>query len=190
VSFKERTKMKTAQTGNERKTLIDESEISLVLDTYDDIFSDFDPRTYDNRVLSFDFLMEAKRAAREKVSGLELKFMMPAALCDKDKETLIIKRLHSHFHKHMQLLQKERSTKVRNGILIALLGFFLTACAAVLSHYYNSLNAAILLVLLEPAGWFSIWNGLDMVFQGSKTTNEDYNFYQKMATAEIVFNYY
>ncbi|OGF44228.1 MAG: hypothetical protein A2452_05475 [Candidatus Firestonebacteria bacterium RIFOXYC2_FULL_39_67] len=179
------------QTVDKRNKLVDESEISLVLDTYDDIFSDFDPRPYDHRVLSFDFLIEAKRAAREKVSGLELKFMLPENLCDKEKELLIRKRLHDHFHKHMQILKKERSTKVGNGILFALLGFFLTACAAVMSYYnQNSLNAAVMLVLLEPAGWFSIWNGLDMVFQGSKATNEDYAFYRKMATAEITFNYY
>ncbi|MFH1073906.1 MAG: hypothetical protein V1752_02355 [Candidatus Firestonebacteria bacterium] len=183
--------MKLGKEVDKRNKLIDESEISLVLDTYDDIFSDFDPRPYDHRVLSFDFLIEAKRAAREKVSGLELKFMLPESLCDKNKEVLIKKRLHEHFHRHMQLLKKERSTKVRNGILISVLGFFLTACAAVMSYYYkDSLNAAVMLVLLEPAGWFSIWNGLDMVFQGSKATNEDYAFYLKMATAEITFNCY
>jgi hypothetical protein len=181
----------TAHAEDNRNKLLDESEISLVLDTYDDIFSDFDPRSYENRVLSFDFLLEAKRAAREKVSGLELEFMMPEKLCDKEKETLIKKRLHDHFHKHMRLLKKERSTKVGNGILIAVMGFFLTACAAIISYYYkDSLNAAVMLVLLEPAGWFSIWNGLDMVFQGSKASSEDYAFYRKMATAEITFKYY
>ena len=183
--------MKPEQSVDKRNKLVDESEISLVLDTYDDIFSDFDPRPYDHRVLSFDFLIEAKRAAREKVTGLELKFMLPENLLDKEKEALIKKRLHDHFHKHMQLLKKERGTKVGNGILIAVLGFILTAGAAMISyHLKDSLNAAVMLVILEPAGWFSIWNGLDMVFQGSKATNEDYAFYKKMATAEITFNYY
>jgi len=183
--------MKTDMTNDKLNKLVDESEISLVLDTYDCIFSDFDPRPYDHRVLSFDFLIEAKRAAREKVSGLELKFLMPEKLCDKEKEAIIKKRLHNHFHKHMQMLKKEKSTKVGHGVLIAVLGFFLTAGAAVISYYNkNSLNATVMLVLLEPAGWFSIWNGLDMVFQASKATREDYDFYRKMATAEIVFNYY
>lgn len=48
------------------KEIIDKAEISLVLDTYDDIFSDFDPRPYGERALSSDFLDEAKKAARDK----------------------------------------------------------------------------------------------------------------------------
>ncbi|MBI2151367.1 hypothetical protein HYU21_01420, partial [Candidatus Woesearchaeota archaeon] len=33
-----------------------EGNISLVLDSYDDIFSDFDPRDYSEKALSEDFL--------------------------------------------------------------------------------------------------------------------------------------
>ncbi len=179
------------QPAEKRNRLVDESEISLVLDTYDDIFSDFDPRTYDLRVLSFDFLLEAKRAAREKVSGLSLRFMIPEALRDHSKEQLIIKRLHAHFEKHARLLKKERKVIYRKGVLITILGLLLTAGAAGARFYFkDSMLAAVALVILEPAGWFSIWNGLDLVFQGGKSQKEEYKFYCKMSSAEIIFNGY
>ena len=40
--------------------------ISLILESYTDIFSDFDPRPYDQRTLSDDFLLECKKAVRRK----------------------------------------------------------------------------------------------------------------------------
>jgi hypothetical protein len=41
----------------------------MTLDSYDDIFSDFDPRTFDVREISHDFLDECKRRIRETYSG-------------------------------------------------------------------------------------------------------------------------
>lgn len=45
------------------------SEISLMINDYQDIFSSFDPRPYAERALSVDFLDEAKRASAEKEFG-------------------------------------------------------------------------------------------------------------------------
>ena len=44
----------------------------LDLNSYDGLFSDFDPRPTEQRALSDDFLLEVKRAARDKEIGLEL----------------------------------------------------------------------------------------------------------------------
>ena len=61
---------KEVQTTLEQTALLKKSEISLSLDNYDDIFSDFDPRPFSQRALSDDFLIEAKKASRDKVSGI------------------------------------------------------------------------------------------------------------------------
>ena len=76
-------------------------------------------------------------------------------------------------------------------MLITILGLLLTAGAAGARFYFkDSMLAAVALVILEPAGWFSIWNGLDLVFQGGKSQKEEYKFYCKMSSAEIIFNGY
>ena len=63
-----------------KKKLLQLSEISLIIDTYDDIFSDFDPRPYSQRALSDDFLLEARKASKDKVSGtFELNFLVYCA---------------------------------------------------------------------------------------------------------------
>ena len=53
--------------------------VSLSLNGYNDLFSYFDPRTYSQRTLSDDFLVEAKHALRDRnQAGLELNLLVPA----------------------------------------------------------------------------------------------------------------
>ena len=54
----------------EREVSLREGNISLILDSYNDMFSDFDPRSFSERALSDDFLSECKRAARDKDIGI------------------------------------------------------------------------------------------------------------------------
>src|SRR4051812_10842504 len=80
--------------------LLSKSELSIWLDNYDDIFSSFDSRPVAERTLSDDFITEARKMAREKVSGhIELKLLMPAKARHKATEEAIIKSLHERFRR-------------------------------------------------------------------------------------------
>ena len=174
-----------------REKLLDASEISLVLDTYDDIFSDFDPRPYDHRSLSQDFLSETKHAARDKISGLELKFLIPRAQQDSGKEELIELRLREHFEKHEHMIRQEIAANRFRGTVLALIGTLITIAAAGLGYFFKQYIAAeIAVVVLEPAGWFTIWNGLDMSVFAARGKGADLAFYGKMQDAEITFETY
>ena len=70
-----------------------EGNISLVLDSYNDIFSDFDPRDYSEKALSEDFLSECKRAARDKENHIELRLLIPIKKRNSTHENKIRKRL-------------------------------------------------------------------------------------------------
>jgi hypothetical protein len=108
-----------------KEQLLKISEISLWLDTYDDIFSDFDPRPFSQRSLSVDFLDELKRASRDKVSGqIELKFLIPDKQRIVETELQIRKRLREHFKKHHSQLIEDKKKISKNGFLIASFGFF------------------------------------------------------------------
>ena len=174
---------------DERTHLLQMSEISLWLDTYDDIFSDFDPRPYSQRALSDDFLSEAKKASKEKTSGrIGLIFLIPSEKRNTELEGVIRRRLHEHFRKHYSLLEEEVKKVRTNGVLTALAGFFFMLVAS-----YASLKRAdsfffnVLLVLIEPAGWFITWFGLDQVFYTSNQKKPDVEFYGKMAKCDIEF---
>lgn len=175
----------------ENKQALREGNISLILDTYDDIFSDFDPRPYSNRALSDDFLIECKRAARDKAEnqGIELRLLIPKTKRNKNEETKIKKRLKDHFTKHAHQKQREVKTERRNGAIWFLIGTALIISATLL-YTRGGFMSNLLVIMLEPAGWFTVWTGLEKIFINFKEKHPDFEFYQKMSKVEITFNDY
>ena len=175
----------------EEKKLLRMSNISLMLDGYDDIFSDFDPRNYSERSLSVDFLHEAERASHDKkIGAVELNLMIPSKWRDIKKESIIKKRLRRHFKKHFQRLQKERAHIIRNGVLFVVLGMICMLIAVFISHKtrnYSSIFSSFLIVLFEPAGWFLFWEGLNHTLFESKKFKPELEFYGKMHGTHIGF---
>jgi len=172
------------------KRLLELSEISLSLDTYDDIFSDFDPRDYSKRGLSEDFISEIKKASMEKpYGGIEVRLMLPKDKRNEEQEKVIRERLKSHFSRHAKQLEGEASRIVRNGIFFIVLGMLLMFTATVLAFSYGdqSLLVQFLIVLTEPAGWFLFWEGSNIVLFESKKIKPDVEFYEKLSKSEIEF---
>ena len=174
---------------DETTRLMKLSEISLWLDTYDDIFSDFDPRPYSERALSDDFLSEAKKASKEKTSGrIELRFIVPGEQRNNDLEVIIRKRLHEHFRKHAVQLEEEAKMLQRRGVITAAFGFLLMMLASYVSwRKSDSFIYSMLMTVLEPSGWFITWFGLDQLFYTSNQKKPDLEFYMKMAKCDIEF---
>ncbi len=169
------------------KAVLGRSQVSLWIDTYDDIFSDFDPRPYAQRCLSDDFLIEAKKVVRERREGrLELRFLVPQAIRSPATEATIRKRLRDHFTKHARRLSAERKKRVAGGILTACAGFAIIAVAAGIPEGEDFLHR-LTGVILEPSGWFTMWFGFDTVFYGTREIAADAAFYLRMVEAEILF---
>jgi len=182
--------MKERLGKEEKQKLLRMSEISLMLDDYDDIFSDFDPRPYSERSLSVDFLDEAKRASRDKDDiGIELSFLIPKYKRNTAEEALIKKRLHEHFRKNHHRLEKEKKEVVNKGILFTVMGIIVMFVASLILFKESGKNLLIsfLIILLEPAGWFLFWEGLGQVIFEAKKKKPELEFYEKMLKCEIHF---
>ncbi len=182
-----------ASTKTNITELLNKSEISLWLDDYNDIFSDFDPRPYAHRALSQDLLDEAKRATREAPSGIELRFLIPNTQRNLQHEFMIKKRLREHFKKHAAQLDDDYRQMRKKGVILTVIGMLLLTAATFMymnngNHWWN----AFLVVLFEPAGWFTIWIGLEKAFAVYESKEHKFNrqFYQKMAKAEFKFEGY
>jgi hypothetical protein len=186
-------KKEEASTKTNVTELLNKSEISLWLDNYNDIFSDFDPRPYAHRALSQDLLDEAKRATREAPSGIELRFLIPNTQRNLQHEFMIKKRLREHFKKHAAQLEDDYKQMRKKGVILTVIGMILLAAATFL--YMNNNNQwwnAFLVVLFEPAGWFTVWIGLEKAFAVYESKEHKFNrqFYQKMTKAEFKFEGY
>jgi hypothetical protein len=175
----------------EKKKMITMFEVSLILDTYEDLFSDFDPRPFSQRALSFDFLSEMQRATREDVNGVvELKLMIPEALRNSSEENLIKKRLKEHFRKHHEQGDREVLEMRISGLKFVVVGFLVALFGGVVLNFVVGETGfwhSSVLYLLEPAAWFTIWTGLEKIFTAWTENKDEIDFYKKMASAEIVF---
>ena len=172
-----------------KKSLLKLAEISILLDSYDSIFSDFDPSPYSERTLSDDFIMQSKKLSRNK-SGkkIALNLLLPKNKRNDVDEKIIIKRLHTYFKSvHQELTHEVKKINIR-GLYLTVTGFILMMAASYISYLNTQkFHIHLLLVLFEPAGWFLLWVGLDHLVYSSKETKKDLSFYSKMTKSEIEF---
>ena len=175
------------------RELLAQSEVSLLMNGYNDIFSSFDPRPYSQRALSVDFLDEARRATRELgEGGFQLRILMPVAQRRVEKELVIKKRLKEHFKKHADKLEHEKRKILMQGFYFIVIGIiFMFIASFILFHYtQRNLMKEFLVVLLQPGGWFLFWEGLNLMIFESRRIKPDLEFYRKMIRAEITFSHY
>ncbi|HEV7229899.1 MAG TPA: hypothetical protein VGO45_01140, partial [Bacteroidia bacterium] len=105
-----------------------------------------------------------------------------------EQEATIIKRMHSFFKKNHSHVHQQIVTGKRKGFLIAFSGIVLLLGASYISYlkFVNfMMHAAV--VVLEPAGWYLIWSGIESTMDSWKKRRPDFSFYHKMAKSRIVF---
>jgi hypothetical protein len=163
--------------------------IDIWLDCYDDIFSDFDSRPYTERRLSDDFVAEVNKLAGESdLPAEELKLLLPEGERDAETESIIGKRLHSYFkdHNNKEIVDKRKATIRACVMLVA--GFALMIGAAyTVKNRSESFLHNFLFVILEPGGWFLVWNGFDELIFSSRKRQQAVGFYTKVARSKIMF---
>ncbi|HYG52289.1 MAG TPA: hypothetical protein VD905_15365, partial [Flavobacteriales bacterium] len=109
-------------------------DISIWLDSYNDIFSDFDPRPYSQRTLSDDFLTQVRKVSHESEEKVnKLKLLLPADKREDKKEAVIAKRIHQHFKKHLHEHKKKYGATIRKGIFFTVGGMLLMLVASYIS---------------------------------------------------------
>jgi len=175
--------------GNINKEIPDIFEISIWLDSYNDIFSDFDSRPLSERTVSDDFLTEVRKVCDEKSRNkIHLKLSVPENQRNTDDEKVIIKRLHLYFRNSHHLIKNKVKQKNIRGLYFIITGTLLMLCASYISFLKpEKFYIHTLLILFEPAGWFFLWTGLEHLIYSSKSKKADLIYYNKMSEALIRF---
>lgn len=172
------------------KPVVDLRDVSIALDRYGDIFSDFDPRPFSSRELSEDFLKELERRILTDVKGnFEIRFYLPKALRSEEAEATLVKRLKAYFRlKGRDFEKQERSIK-NSGVYFILTGIAALFIFAFLVPYLGAGPLPTLLeILLVPVGWFFTWEGLGKLLLGERNkVMKQLDFYQKLSKANFIF---
>jgi hypothetical protein len=167
-----------------------EGNISLILDSYNDIFSSFDPRSYSEKALSDDFLVECKRASLERSEPIVLRLLIPKNKRNFQEESKIKFRLKNHFYKHYLEKKKEINKLKLNGALFIFFGLLMMFVAYLTYSNFlfsDEILKNILLVITEPAGWFFFWIGGEKFVYRVSEIYPKYEFYHKMISSKVQF---
>ncbi len=170
----------------------DLKEIGIVIDTWDDIFSDFDPRPLEERTVSEDFLDELRKRYKETRFGEYLiTIYAPLSLKDEASEKIVSQRLKKHF-RHKFLQKKKVITVIRlRGLIFVIIGIgslsFLTL--ATYFRFLSELAIQISAIILMPLGWFGIWEGLSKLIDTSPAVIQDEKLFEKLSKAKFSFQY-
>lgn len=143
----------------EKKRKLGASEIGFLIDDYDYIFSDFDPRPFSSRALSDDFLLEARKASKDKKpENIKLRFLIPKKNRRLKDEEIIKKRLRAHFEKHEEQSKWDYQKMLRQGLFYLIFGMLIMFAAAFVLFKFPGQNFVenFFVLMLEPAGWFFV----------------------------------
>ena len=78
--------------------------------------------------------------------------------------------------------------RINEGMAFIISGIILMMVATyTLFKLHETLFTSFIVILLEPAGWFLFWEGMNQVIFGPKKVKADLDFYGKMAKCMIRF---
>ena len=163
--------------------------MNLWLDSYDDIFSDFDSRHFMKRRISEDFLHELHieiKYMEQYASDMVL--LLPGQQRNEEAEEIIKTSLSNFFTIQFNFHRDTCRKKRNNGILLLSIGIIIMVLNSWLSFYWSATFPALgLKVLLEPAGWFLLWAALDFLFYDYAGLKKEKNFFRQLAEMHIHF---
>jgi hypothetical protein len=177
--------------GSEQR-IKDIKEVSIAIDDWDDIFSDFDPRPLSERALSEDFIFELKRRYRETRKGSFLvTIYAPISLKDEKSEKTVIQRLKRHF-RHRSLQRQKELNRIRaRGVAFVAAGIcflgFLTL--ATYFRFFSDLTIELLGIILMPLGWFGVWEGFSKIVDTSPIFIQEEKLFDRLSKGSYRFKY-
>ncbi len=165
------------------------NEIKLWLDSYDDIYSDFDSRHYLKRRISEDFLDELQNELKnDKLIEGNIILLLPTHKRDEIAEKTIANSITTYFNKQFDFHKNKCRKKLNNGIVLFISGFIIMLLNSWFSFTYKESFVIIFLrILLEPAGWFLLWAAFDFLFYDYPTLKAMRNFYRQLSSATVLF---
>lgn len=163
--------------------------IKLWLDSYNDIYSDFDSRQFEKRRISEDFIEELRRALKDNKAKTDLLVLyLPADKRNAGNEEIIAKHLQQFFESKFDYALEKYRLKKLNGFKLLAFGMLSMVFHAWIDQSIQQrfiLTAAK--VLLEPAGWFMIWVGMDYLFYEAKSLKKEMTFFSILKSSNLKF---
>ncbi|MBU0579705.1 MAG: hypothetical protein KKA19_00890 [Candidatus Margulisbacteria bacterium] len=146
--------------------IADLKELAIAIDSFEDLFSDFDPREYEKRDLSDDFIREIQKRYREPYrKKVEVIFHAPKALHNEKLEKIIVQRIKQCFRASAQENKNGVAALRFRGSLYIIFGLGLLSLLTFLAYgkILSDFHIELLSVAFLPLGWFGVWEGFSKI---------------------------
>lgn len=163
--------------------------VDIALDSYDDIFSDFDPSPYSKRELSEDFVKEVERRySTTKEGKIEVVFSVPKKLRNTKDEAIIRERIREYFEWRANAVEEEAREKEKLGGLLIAVGVVFIAISNVIGvQSEKSILLNILHEITLVPGWVGEFVGIEKLLLESREVRQKKKFYEKFKDATYIF---
>lgn len=161
-------------------------KVQIAIDNYNDLFSDFDIRDYNDRYISSDFLIELRMRTYKMLTpkGIDISLVMPVGERNAGFEAVITKRLKSFFQTRLERNRKKIKEMLLKALLLEAIGVAFLIVAFFLSKYTLIFFKDFMLI----PSWFFVWNGLDTYFEHRKILLKKITYYSAISKSRIKFD--
>lgn len=168
--------------------MVEKQEINIALDTYNDLFSDFDISPFQRRSISLDLKEELESHSSEDVSsGVNIIFSIPNKQRNLSNEKIIIKRLQLYFNSKCKNYSKRIKMRKLKGFKFVLMGFFFVTLSFIFETYLTGLIPLYLANIIMILGWFGVWTGIEKVLDIPQDLFSKSQMYNSFSKANIKF---
>lgn len=113
-------------------------ELTLWLDSYDDIYSDFDSRHYLKRRISEDFLYELRTEMKYKEQHPgDIALLLPKEKREENAEKIVASSLIDFFTNQFHYYQDKGRRKMNKGLLLAASGIIIMLANLGINYYWG-----------------------------------------------------
>lgn len=159
--------------------------VQIAIENYNDLFSVFDIRGYNERYISSDFLNELRMRTYKILGkkGIDINLVIPMRERNPEHEVIIAKRLKRFFqNRHERNLKKKNDILIKS-ILFELVGVLFMFLAFLLSKHVHEYIKEFLLI----PSWFFVWSGLEKYFEHRKILDKKIAYYSRISKSRIQF---
>jgi hypothetical protein len=159
-------------------------EIVITLESYNDIFDDFDPRPFNERSLSADFvnILHERIKKVDFSTHMTIILTVPKKQRSENEEKIIEGRLKEHFKNSVESWENKGKEIIETSIKDILVGLAIYVGGGMIDSYIHVLRQ----YLLIPA-WFVTWRAVELLIIDYPKTGAKKQFYRYIGNAMIVF---
>ncbi|HPE90396.1 MAG TPA: hypothetical protein P5298_13560 [Spirochaetia bacterium] len=160
-------------------------QVQIAIDTYDDLFSDFDIRDYRERFFSNDFLDELKMRTNRPLDAkaLAIKLVIPSDERDDGAEAIILDRIREFFALRLERNKAKKRAILFTAVKFEAIGLLIMLVANYLARFITDYLKDFLLI----PSWFFVWSGLEKYMYNIRVLDKKIRFYDVLTRSSVTF---